>query len=96
LLERTGAGYGLTEKGEGRLHFFEVSGCNDPACPLCEGKDGYLSCPRCGHQITKRSARILKKKDLLLVVRHAGVYCKLCLGLILNEAQARLMGIQEE
>ena len=96
LLERMGSGYGLTEKGQDRLHFFDVSGCKDAACPLCEGKDGYLTCSRCGHQVTKRAARIRKEKDLLFVVRHAGVYCDHCWGLIFNEPQARLLGIRME
>jgi DeoR/GlpR family transcriptional regulator of sugar metabolism len=29
LLERTGSGYVLTEKGSDRLRFFEVSGCGN-------------------------------------------------------------------
>jgi len=96
LLDRMGSGYGLTQKGQDRLHFFEVSGCADIACPLCQGKNGYLSCPRCGWQIRKRLARIRKQKNFLFVVRHPGVYCDRCLKLILSEAQARLLGIPLE
>ena len=96
LLERTGAGYVLTDKGHDRLHFFDVSGCADPDCPLCQGKTGYLTCPRCGYQIAKRKARILKKRDFFFAVRHPGVYCKGCFKLIFNEAHARLLGISEE
>jgi hypothetical protein len=48
LLERIGASYGLTEKGQDRLHFFDVSSCADAACPLCQGKNGYLTCPSFG------------------------------------------------
>lgn len=96
LLERTGSGYGLTEKGQDRLHFFDVSGCPDPACPLCQSKKGYLTCPRCGHQQPKRTARILKEKDMFFVVRHPGVYCDECWGLIFTESQARLLRIPME
>ena len=96
LLERMGANYGLTEKGQDRLHFFDVSGCPDAACPLCQGKKGYLTCPSCGYQMAKRTARILKEKDFFLVVRHPGVYCDRCLQLIFNEAQGRLLGIRAE
>ncbi len=70
LLEHVGAGYALTQKGHDRLHFFDVSGCSDPRCPRCEGKTGYLTCPRCGHRMLKRTARILKAKDFVFVKRH--------------------------
>lgn len=96
LLERMGANYGLTQKGQDRLHFFDVSGCADAACPLCQGKQGCLTCPRCGHQMAKRTARILKERDFLLAVRHPGVYCDQCWKLIFTEAQARLLGISGE
>ena len=97
LLERMGAGYVLTERGQDRLHYFDVAGCADPACPLCQGKTGALTCPRCGYQMTKQEARILKERNFSsLVVRHAGVYCPRCLKPILSEAQARLMGIRAE
>ena len=96
LLERIGASYGLTERGQDRLHFFEVFGCADPACPLCQGKAGYLTCPSCEHRMSKQEAKIFKKKDFFLVVRHAGVYCDQCLKLIFNETQARLLGIRAE
>jgi predicted methyltransferase len=96
LLERMGASYGLSEKGQDRLHFFDVSGCADVTCPLCQGKKACLTCPSCGHQMEKRTARILKEKDFFFAVRHPGVYCDLCLKLIFNEAQARLLGIREE
>jgi hypothetical protein len=91
-----GANYSLTEKGQDRLWFFDVSGCSDVACPLCQGKSGYLTCPSCGRQMAKRAARILKEKDFFFVVRHPGVYCDLCLKLIFSEHQARLLGIPEE
>jgi hypothetical protein len=96
LLERMGANYGLTEKGENRLHFFEVSGCADPACPRCQGKTGYLTCPRCGHQVSKQEVRILKERHFFFAVRHPGVYCDRCLKLIFSPAQAQLLGIRAE
>lgn len=96
LLERTGARYGLTEKGQNRLNHFDVFGCADLACPLCQRKAGYLTCPNCGYRISKQKAKILREADYLFVVRHAGVYCEQCLKLIFNETQARLLGIREE
>ncbi|SRR5712692_76537 len=96
LLERAGASYGLTDRGQARLHHFDVFGCADAACPLCQGKSGYLTCPSCGYQTPKLEARVLKKRNFLLVVRHAGVYCSRCLKLIFSEAQAKLLGIRAE
>jgi hypothetical protein len=96
LLERMGAGFVLTERGQDRLQYFEVAGCADPGCPLCQGKTGYLTCPRCGYQMPKQKAKIRKEKDFSLAVRHAGVYCPRCFKLIFNEAQARLLGINPE
>jgi hypothetical protein len=97
LLERIGPGHVLTQKGQNRLHYFNVAGCADPACPLCQGKAGYLTCPGCGHQMPKEKARILKERNFFdMVVRHAGVYCPRCWKLIFSEAQARLLGIREE
>ena len=96
LLQRLGTGHVLTEKGLERLKFFEVTGCSDPACPLCQGKMGFFTCPRCDYRIPKKQARILPEQDFLVAVRHAGVYCPLCLKLILTETQARLIGIPKE
>ena len=96
LLERLGASHVLTERGQNRLQYFEVAGCADPACPLCKGKAGYLTCPRCGYQMPKREAEILKERDFFFVVRHAGVYCPECWKLIFSEAQARLLEIRVE
>lgn len=96
MLERMGAGYALTEKGQDRLQYFEVAGCSDPACPLCQGKAGFLTCPSCGHQMQKQKARIYKERDFFFAVRHAGVYCPWCWKLIFTEAQGRLLGIREE
>jgi hypothetical protein len=91
-----GAGYRLTDKGQERLDYFAVFGCADIDCPLCQRKIGYLTCPHCRHQLPRDKARILKEKDFLFVLRHAGVYCEHCLKLIFNEAQGRLLGIKEE
>jgi predicted methyltransferase len=96
LLERMGPGYGLTDKGQERLSYFEVFGCADIDCPLCQGKIGYLTCPYCGHQMLRDKAKILKKRDFLLVIRHPGVYCDSCLKLVFNEAQGQLLGIRAE
>lgn len=96
LLERLERGHALTDKGRTRLQFFDVSGCADAACPLCQCKTGALTCPRCEYQLSKQQARILPEQDFLVVVRHAGVYCPRCWKLILSEAQAQLMGIPKE
>jgi hypothetical protein len=96
LLERTGAGHSITQKGLDRLQYFELFGCSDPRCPRCEGKSGSLTCPACSHQMAKRDVRILKRRDLFLAVRHAGVYCERCERPILSTSQAPLLGIPEE
>ncbi len=96
LLHRMGAGHVLTEKGLERLHFFEVTGCADPACPVCQGKTGYLTCPRCGYRTPKKDARIWLEQDYRVVVRHEGVYCPRCFKLILSSTQAQLIGIPKE
>ena len=96
LLERIGANYELTARGEDRLQYFEVTGCSDLRCPLCQGKTGHLTCPSCSHQLPKQEARIRKEKDYILAVRHSGVYCPRCLKLMLSEPQAQLLGIREE
>ena len=56
----------------------------------------YLTCPSCGHQMSKQGAKILKERDFFFVVRHIGVYYHRCLELIFNEAQARLQGVRAE
>jgi hypothetical protein len=96
LLERMGAGYRLSDKGRDRLRYFEVFGCQDIDCPLCQGKIGYLTCPHCKHQMSRDKAKILKKRDFLVVVRHPGVYCDNCFKLIFSETQAELLGIKAE
>ena len=96
LLTRMGAGYALTQKGSDRVHHFDVFGCPDEDCPLCQGKAGYLTCPHCGRRRPKREVKILKRKDLFFAVRHPGVYCDRCGKVIFNPSQARLLGIPEE
>ena len=96
LLERMEVGYRLTEKGRERLHHFDVFGCADIECPLCQGKLGFVTCPHCGNQMRKDEVTIRKERDFLFVIRHAGVYCDYCLKLIFNEPQARLLGIPAE
>jgi hypothetical protein len=96
LLERFSAGHVLTETGRTRLQFFDVSGCADPACPLCQRKTGFMTCPRCAYRMPHTQARILPTQDFLIVVRHAGVYCPRCWKPLLSETQAHLMGIPKE
>jgi hypothetical protein len=96
LLEGMGVGYQLTTKGENRLHHFDVFGCADINCPLCQGKLGFISCPHCGSQMRKTEAKILKERDYLFVTRQPGVYCNGCGKLIFTEVQGRLLGIPSE
>jgi hypothetical protein len=96
LLEQVAGGYELTAKGILRVRYFDVLGCAGITCPLCKGKAGYLTCPSCGHRISKKDAKISKERDFLLVLRHAGVYCDRCATLIVDEAQAQLLGIARE
>lgn len=96
LLFRMGSGYGLTEKGEDRLQYFDIAGCSDVRCPRCVSKSGFLTCPRCGNKILRRDARILPEKDFLFAVRHRGVYCPRCLSPMFTAEQAQLLEIPEE
>jgi hypothetical protein len=95
-LQLAAGGYELTVKGKGRVRYFDIFGCAGTACPLCKGKVGYLTCPSCGHRISRKDAKILKERDFFLVLRHAGVYCERCSTLIVDEAQAQLLGIAKE
>jgi len=96
LLERVSTGHTLTSKGTTRLQHFDVAGCPNPDCLLCEGKTGGYTCPRCGHQMPTKDARILPERDFLVVLRYAGVYCPWCLKLIFSESQALLLNIPKE
>jgi hypothetical protein len=96
LLERMTGGYRLTKKGHDRISYFDIFGCGRPGCPYCTGKSGYLTCPKCGKRMSKQKARISKEKDYFLVRRHAGVYCDRCSALILDDVQARQVGIARE
>jgi hypothetical protein len=93
LLERISAGHVLTEKGKTRLQFFDLSGCADAACPSCQRKSGFITCPRCAYQMPNTKARILPTLNFLVMVRHSGVYCPRCWKSLLNEARGHLMGI---
>jgi hypothetical protein len=96
LLERIMMGYVLTEKGDERLQYFEVTGCGNPDCPLCQSKKaGYFTCPRCKYKLPKGKAHISPEWDFILGVRHKGVYCPFCQKLIFSEKKARLIGIKE-
>lgn len=93
LLHRVGLGCGLTSRGVERLQYFDVAGCPHPGCPLCQGKAGWYTCPRCQYRVVAQELRILPEWDLWLLLRHPGVYCPRCFGLIFSEAQALRLGI---
>jgi predicted transcriptional regulator len=95
LLHRTSAGHSLTEKGRARLQFFEVVGCMNPDCPRCEGKAGHFTCRTCGSRLLKEKARLRPAWETLWFRKEAGVFCRWCQGQILNESQARLLGVAE-
>jgi hypothetical protein len=96
LLQRIMSGHVLTDKGQTRLDFFNLSGCANPACPLCQRKTGFITCPRCTYQMPHTQARILPTQDFLVMVRHAGVYCPRCWKSLFSETQAQLIGIPKE
>ena len=96
LLERTVAGYSLTEKGQARLHFFEVMGCGNPDCPRCQGKAGHVTCPTCRYQISKEKVRLRPAWETAFFKREAGVYCPFCQGQVFNEQQARVLEMKED
>lgn len=96
LLERSGAGYILTEKGRNRLQHFEIVGCGNIECPFClEKKSGYFACPKCGFQIEKGKAKLSPEMDYILAVKHSGVYCPECDSLLFTPIQAKLLGVKE-
>lgn len=94
LLKSFQGKYQLTEKGTHRIRYFAIFGCRRPGCPLCRGKLAHLTCPHCEFRVSLREARIEPKKDYLLIVREAGVYCGFCSALILDESQAHRAGIR--
>jgi len=96
LLKRVNRNYVLTDKGHRRVRYFAIFGCPRPTCPLCKRKMGYLTCPDCEHRIPREQAQILKQKDHFLIVRQAGVYCERCSEMILDEVQAKHLGIRSE
>ena len=71
LLEGWGAGYGLTKRDGIAWTISTAFGCQDVACPLCQGKAGGLHAPPLQPPTAEtRDDKIPKKKDLLFVVRH--------------------------
>ncbi len=97
LLERTGRGYALTDKGKERLEYFDAMGCSSFDCPLCiEKKANHFICPECGYEIPKKEARIQPEKENLFFKIHVGVYCPECGELIFDEKKALLLGIRKE
>lgn len=96
LVQRISAGHVLTEKGETRLHFFEVMGCRHPACSRCERKAGYYTCPTCSHQLRLNKAHLRPVWDTPFFKRAAGIYCPVCQGQIVSEAQASMIGQTKE
>ncbi len=97
MLERTGRGYVLTDKGKERLEYFDALGCSSFDCPLCmEKKANHFTCPDCGHEIPKKEARIQPEKENPFFKIHAGVYCPECGEQIFDEKKALLLGIQKE
>ena len=95
LLQQSGGGYALTAKGRSRLEFFAIMGCDNGRCPLCEGKLGTFTCPRCGYRLPREKTWLRPARDFLLLWRPAGVHCPICLSQILTEEQARAVGIPE-
>ncbi len=97
MLERTGRGYVLTDKGKERLEYFDAMGCSSFDCPLCmEKKANHFTCRECGHELPKKKARISPEKENPFFKIHAGVYCPECGELIFDEKKALLLGIRKE
>ena len=96
LLQRISVGHVLTGKGETRLHFFEVMGCSHPECIRCERNAGYYTCPTCRHQLLLNKAHLQPVWDTPFFKRAAGVYCSVCQGQIVSEAQASIISQTKE
>lgn len=96
LILRGSYGYVLTEKGKERLSFFKTNGCGNYPCLLCSEQSSSFVCPLCGYELSRQDVKLLPKRDFLIVLRPAGVFCPRCLSLILTETQAKLSGIREE
>ena len=93
LVERCADGYSLTPKGHDRLQFFEVNGCGNPDCSLCERKSGFITCPTCGWRQSRDKVLLRPVWNTPFFRREAGVYCTLCQNQIFPDAQAQLMGL---
>lgn len=72
LLERVNGHYELTKKGRERVCYFEICGCTHRSCPLCQGKMGVLTCPKCGTHIFRaiinHAERINSHSDSIRVI----------------------------
>lgn len=96
LVERFPDGYSLTQKGQERLRFFEVSGCGNPDCSFCESKSGFLTCPTCGWQQSRDKVRLRPVWDTPFFRREPGMYCSFCQQQILSEGEVNLPVITGE
>ncbi len=97
MLERTGRGYVLTDKGSERLEYFDAVGCSSFDCPLCmKKKANHFTCRECGHELPKKKAKISPEKENPFFKIHAGVYCPECGELIFDEKKALLLRIRKE
>jgi predicted transcriptional regulator len=98
IIERGGSGYSITDKGTDRLNYFDVAGCKNFDCPICQNKKaGHITCPHCDYDIPIKNARIKPENTVLLFFTdEAGVYCPKCKELALSEKMALLMGIRKD
>jgi predicted methyltransferase len=97
IIERGGRGYSITEKGRDRLNYFNVAGCKNFNCPICQNKKaGYITCPNCKDDILIKEARIIAEDKFLWWTDDAGVYCPECEKLALTEKMALLIGVKKE
>ena len=94
LLGRAGAVTRLRKKATAHP-LFRYLRLPRPGCPFAKG-DGAPNVPQLWISNIEQQAKIRKEKDYLLVVRQAGVYCDRCSALILDEIQARQIGIRGE